>query len=297
MPSNPLPPAIPVYGLYGASPEIAPEGVHCETIGARSQRLHWHIASHRHIHGYQISLFALGCVTSEIDGTVFHPTPPCIVAMPPTTVHSFAFSPETDGWVVSMPDSLRSRVVTEMAPAGNVLDRPIVIDGKDSKDVVENIARNLTELAFEYTHPRSGSDLSIEARLHLVLVDLVRSQQDILGAFGISSRAENYLRRFRRLVDEHFREHWTVERYARETGLTPVHLNRLCRSVFGIGPSGVIHQRQMLEARRLLVYSDGTVGEIAYALGFSDQAYFTRFFTRESGMGPKSFRSSHGKRR
>jgi AraC family transcriptional activator of pobA len=46
----------------------------------------------------------------------------------------------------------------------------------------------------------------------------------------------------------------------------------------------------MLEARRELIYTSMTIKEISELLGFTDPAYFTRFFKRQMGMSPKDFR-------
>jgi AraC family transcriptional activator of pobA len=54
----------------------------------------------------------------------------------------------------------------------------------------------------------------------------------------------------------------------------------------------LVQDRKMLEARRALLYSNMTVAEIAYHLGFDEPAYFTRVFTRHAGVSPRSFRES-----
>ena len=55
----------------------------------------------------------------------------------------------------------------------------------------------------------------------------------------------------------------------------------------------LIHERLLLEARRLLAYSDLDVTTISYSLGFKDPAYFSRFFTRREAMSPSAFRRRH----
>ena len=53
----------------------------------------------------------------------------------------------------------------------------------------------------------------------------------------------------------------------------------------------MVHTRVLLEAKRELVYTSAAVSEIAYALGFDDPAYFTRFFSKRTGMAPRTFRA------
>jgi AraC family transcriptional activator of pobA len=54
----------------------------------------------------------------------------------------------------------------------------------------------------------------------------------------------------------------------------------------------VIHQRLITEAQRNLIYTGKTAADIALSLGFSDPAYFNRFFKRMTGQTPKNFRTS-----
>jgi AraC family transcriptional regulator, transcriptional activator of pobA len=51
-----------------------------------------------------------------------------------------------------------------------------------------------------------------------------------------------------------------------------------------------VHARILLEAQRQLRYTSAPVSEIAYALGFEDPAYFTRFFSQRTGQAPRAFR-------
>jgi AraC family transcriptional activator of pobA len=52
----------------------------------------------------------------------------------------------------------------------------------------------------------------------------------------------------------------------------------------------MLDQRALLEARRLLRYGSLSVAEVGYALGFTDPAYFSRFFARHVGVSPAAFR-------
>ena len=46
----------------------------------------------------------------------------------------------------------------------------------------------------------------------------------------------------------------------------------------------------MLEASRLLRFTDNSVNEIAFATGFDDQLYFSRAFKRHRGEAPSAYR-------
>ncbi|HTN39338.1 MAG TPA: helix-turn-helix domain-containing protein, partial [Arachidicoccus sp.] len=53
-----------------------------------------------------------------------------------------------------------------------------------------------------------------------------------------------------------------------------------------------IHERLVLEARRLLFHTDNTLKEIAFDLGFAEASYFNRFFKRETGITPAAYRAN-----
>ena len=91
---------------------------------------------------------------------------------------------------------------------------------------------------------------------------------------------------FLHAVELHFREHWTIARYAQEVGVTPDRLNATVRRTTGRSPLSLIHARFMHEAEALLEDSSLQIAEIANELGFSDPAYFSRFYKRLSGRSP-----------
>jgi AraC family transcriptional activator of pobA len=104
-------------------------------------------------------------------------------------------------------------------------------------------------------------------------------------------RESNLVRRFRALVGAHFLEHWGVADYARELAVSPTHLSRLTRAATGGSALRLIEARTLREARRHLAYTNLSIATVAYAMGYTDPAYFTRVFTRDAGLSPRAFRA------
>lgn len=96
--------------------------------------------------------------------------------------------------------------------------------------------------------------------------------------------------RFRSLIERDFRRLHRVQDYAARLGVSPGHLNVLCLGQLGQPASAVIHDRLLLEARRLLRYTDAPAFVVSTELGFADPAYFGRFFKREAGTTPRQYR-------
>jgi AraC-like DNA-binding protein len=129
--------------------------------------------------------------------------------------------------------------------------------------------------------------------LRAVLYDmLVLLNRQYVARYGeLAARAPNdAVERFRASVERNFRRRHRVADFAADLGLSPGHLNALCRRHARASAGRLIRRRIMLEAKRLLAYTDRTAAEIGYALGFDDPSYFARFFRREAGVPPRTFR-------
>ncbi|MGQ4516568.1 helix-turn-helix domain-containing protein [Streptomyces sp. DW26H14] len=103
-------------------------------------------------------------------------------------------------------------------------------------------------------------------------------------------------RRYRAAVEEQFAHRHRVADYARGLGYSPRTLARAVRAATGLGAKQFLDQRLLLEARRLLAYTDLPVARCAERLGFEDAANFTTFFQRQSGSPPSRWRAGHGDR-
>jgi len=96
--------------------------------------------------------------------------------------------------------------------------------------------------------------------------------------------------RFRELIESEFRKDKSLADYASALNVSASRLRNACLSVSEQSPMQMVHARILLEAKRQLCYTSNSVSEIAYALGFDDPAYFTRFFSQRTGTSPRTFR-------
>jgi AraC family transcriptional activator of pobA len=103
-------------------------------------------------------------------------------------------------------------------------------------------------------------------------------------------------RRFAELLERDFARHHDAAHYAETLGVPAAALARALARVTGRGTKALVTDRVMLEAARLLRYTDLTVGEVAFRTGFADQLYFSRAFKRQTGEAPMAYRERlHGK--
>ncbi|RPD37930.1 helix-turn-helix domain-containing protein [Chitinophaga barathri] len=110
------------------------------------------------------------------------------------------------------------------------------------------------------------------------------------GNNGSSQRAAIITRQFRSLLAHSYRELKRPSAYASALNISASYLNEAVKEVTGFPVSYWIQEEIMMEAKRLLFYTDNTVKQIADDLGFEDHTYFNRVFTKSAGISPLAFR-------
>lgn len=99
--------------------------------------------------------------------------------------------------------------------------------------------------------------------------------------------------RFHEAVERDYRHNHKVNAYATALGYSSRTLNRSAQAAVGMTAKEYIVHRIVLEAKRLLAYSELTAAEVASALGFSEPTNFGKFFERYTGTTPMVFRSTY----
>ena len=83
--------------------------------------------------------------------------------------------------------------------------------------------------------------------------------------------------RFKKLLNEHYKEHRTVQYYADELVITPKKLNSITKKHCGETAIQSIHNRILIEIKRQLMFSDLSHKEIAFDLGFNSPSALNKF--------------------
>lgn len=100
---------------------------------------------------------------------------------------------------------------------------------------------------------------------------------------------------FKQLLEKHFKNKKQVSFYAQELLINPKKLTQITTRTLGKTPKKIIDDRIILEAKRLLVYSDNNIKEIAHELGFDESTNFIKFFKNHSSITPKDFKNTNKK--
>ncbi len=96
--------------------------------------------------------------------------------------------------------------------------------------------------------------------------------------------------KFRNLIEENYKQLHTVTEYAQLLHVSNKTLTNTTNEIAHATPLEIINDRIILEAHRLLSYSQSSIAEIGYQLGFEDPSYFIKYFKRQTGVLPGEFR-------
>ena len=281
-------PGVPVFKLYGESQAWpTPDLLHCESIPKRSSLYHWEIKPHRHADLFQLLYVQRGRAVVEVEGRRGEIGEPSIQVIPPLCVHGFQFSENIEGYVLTLGAPLVELLEKQLGGPLAVLASSNCYPVGDDRRYLNTLFAALLK---EYEGSAASRDLVLGSLVNVLMVWISRHQQQNAPASGRDERNRHVLGRFIKLVEQHYREHLTVETFAHRLGMSAVHLNNLCRQSAGQSALQIIHQRLLLEARRNLIYTNMTVAQVSDSLGFADPAYFSRFFRRLSGVSPNGFR-------
>jgi AraC-like DNA-binding protein len=126
-------------------------------------------------------------------------------------------------------------------------------------------------------------------RLIIYVTKLAKSEY--VPATIIAEEKFHTIRKFNLLVEAHFKSEHSVGFYAAQLCKSPKTLSNLFAVYNHKSPSQVIQERIIIEAKRLLFYTDKPVKHVTFELGFEDVSYFSNFFKKHTGSSPQEFRN------
>ncbi|THF80751.1 AraC family transcriptional regulator [Cohnella fermenti] len=178
-------------------------------------------------------------------------------------------------------------------------DRPMLrLEGVELQGVVHCSRPEAFEEAFAalfaaHERPVHGKELSLRAEM-LRLFSLLLQETVTSAGVSRSHPQSERMHRAAEWIKEHYREPLQLADMAAAVHLSPGHFRALFKDSTGRSPIEYLMRHRIDQAKRLLLYSDRTVGEIADFVGYADIHYFSRIFKRIEGMSPLHYRESLG---
>lgn len=218
----------------------------------------------------------------------------CVCCILPGQVHRFVSSGGAEGWMIAAEQSWVNELyravfesqLSNLAPVSldefeaSVLEDAVVLFNK----VLQHAGD--FPLSVQVLHSLADTAIGMFAALYM-------DKESRTGT--AESRPQSITRQFRNLLVQQYKTTKSPAAFAASLNITPAYLNEAVKQVTGLPVSYWIQREIILEAKRMLYYTDNNAREIAYALGYDDPAYFARLFTKVAGVSPLRFRKDYRK--
>ena len=271
---------IPTFDLFGEDAKF-PDLLHCEPFSQRAKLHDWKIEPHRHSSILQLVVIFEGSVALNIDAheTVLQNNQYLFV--PQGIVHSFEFTPNTNGLVLSFASSLLKTIGPAYTKLNEALSTWFIAS-------LELELRTLIEIFASFGNTINSLVKAQRIGIaHAILAKLALAAPDQTNL----SKNQGILAKFDQLISERMDKGWGASDYANELAMSTGHLSRICRLERGLSATTFIEQKTMDEACRLLAFTNLRVGQIAYQLGFKETTYFSNRFKKAKGETPSNYRT------
>jgi AraC family transcriptional activator of pobA len=248
-----------------------------------------------HARSWWVILLESGQLTTDRDGGATSVTGPALLWLPWDRRQRMRAKAGTVGGHLVMGETSLANAIgvkPEAADLRVLSERAVHLPLEGRESLHRDIARCFDLILRESAGQAPGSATVIEAQVRVILVMLWRhtARPDDLRHTGANTSL--ILQQFRQALETHFRDRWTVARYADALHMSTDRLHDICQRNLGKPPSRLIHERLGYEAQVLLERSSMTLDQIAEFLGFRSAAQFSNFFKSLHGVRPGAWRRS-----
>jgi len=145
----------------------------------------------------------------------------------------------------------------------------------------------------EYRVKMKASKKVLRSFLNILLIELERVQTP-LNIMNDSNPTKEKVQKFQKLIEKNFSTHKMPSDYANMLNISTNYLNKICKLTLGQTSGDLIRRQIILEAQRLLHYTNDSINEIANNLGFEHPSYFVTLFKKVTDLTPEQYRKKRG---
>jgi len=272
---------IPIHRHY----ELPGNGIHLKIVKQEDANPRTILYAHRDDY-YIFGIIVHGTLSCDIDFKRQTINEGEIQFILPGQVHRFVGGENYEGWML-------------MADSAFVDDRyKMIFDEASIKGVSPEITlTELNELKTLFTLTQEITarerDSSVTHHLASAFIGIIAGcySRACLQKSDYNSRHTEIMLMFNSLLHKYISVSHSPSFYADKLHISPGYLNEVVRSVSGLSAGRYIRNEIVVRAKRMLYHTNMSVKGIAASLGFDDNAYFTRLFTKATGISPVQFRS------
>ncbi|WP_298475884.1 helix-turn-helix transcriptional regulator [uncultured Maribacter sp.] len=243
-----------------------------------------------HRHNFYYLLFVQkGTGSHNIDFNAYPIAENTFFFLKPGQVHQVQFTSPAQGYLIQF----NREFYNSAKEQSNMLIRKL---GRKShyvfsKKGFEELEKILNTILREYNEKAFNYRYSIKSYVDILFTEIIRHGYNKIS--NMDSENLYHQERFEELMEKveiSFTTHKKVSDYAKMMNLTSYQLNAITKAMVGATCSKLINAQIILEAKRSLLATSNQINEVAFALGYDDPSYFIRFFKKNTGRSPESFR-------
>ncbi len=276
-------------GLYGdINHKPKHNYIFLELIKTRSEGFDWTIKPHLHTQLYQFFFIESGNATfaSSVQSQTIKT--PALLIIPPNTLHGFHYSNDVNGKILTISDTVFNWLFP--ASASLSLEFETLKYLNLSQVAFKQIQLVLNEINEELFSNKLDKKIMIDSLLRQLFISIYRHIQNT--DLSISKDTNTTLQHYRKFIQliKKYDQPKSIPAFAKEIGITTVHLNRICNQICGKSALLIIQEHLIEQSKNYLLHSNHTIAEIAYLLNFEYPNYFARLFKKLNGISPKEYR-------
>lgn len=245
---------------------------------------------------YSVLFIAAGTGTFQADFGTFNFAAPALLFATPLQVLHLHECRELAGTMLQFHGDFycieyhRAEVACNGLLFNNIYIDPVIqLTEKEAKQ----FAALLNDIAEEAAQP-SPVEMVLRSYLQLFLAKSSASKIKSIAAHTDRPETDEKMEQFRQLLDKHYLTLHKPGGYASMLAMSPDHFTKRCNKYYKKTPSQMIQERLVLEAKKQLHLTRKSIKEIAFALNFEDEFYFSRFFKKLTQVSPQTFRDKTG---
>lgn len=247
---------------------------------------------HKHTF-YEIIWTDKGASKQTIDYQEYEVTPGTLFFISPGQLHDFNQWQQIKGGSILFTEDfillnhVQNDKLFELSFLDNFYHYPILRPNK--KSYLE--LRHTIDLLLSENKRKDQLRSISQSLLHILLAQIQRCF-DGERKVPVSKKYLLIFKKFKGLIDEHYKSSLAASDYATKLNVSQHHLNHVTKEISGMTATELIRARNILEAKRLLTFTDNNINEIAAELGYFDSSYFAKLFKADTGVSPLAFKSS-----
>ncbi len=159
----------------------------------------------------------------------------------------------------------------------------------------ESLLNIINQMEIELEKGEIGQHETLVSYLKIFLISILRvKHSNTSKAATTENNKPPVLQSLIYSIEANYKEKHSPKDYASELNVSSSVLSKLVKEYFDRTLSNLISQRIIVEAKRELYLTSKSIKEVAFLLGYEDEYYFSRFFKKQVGVSPNTYRSTVG---